>query len=94
MNQNGENEKEKRASPQKAESTSHRTEKEKTAKHDGAPKEHPAKYAFLTTPVASATDRTGYGIRMPMDEEEAEELSDMFDEVPTTPSRLGKHFRP
>lgn len=54
-------------------------------------REHPAKDAFLTNPVASAQDRTGYGVTLPLDEEEADSLSDLFEQVPTSPSRLGKN---
>ena len=50
--------------------------------------EHPSKDAFLTNPVASASEFTGYGVKMPLNEFEAESLSDMFEKVPTTPSRL------
>ena len=53
-------------------------------------REHPAKDAFLTNPVASAQDRTGYGTRLPLDEDEADNLSDLFELVPTAPSRLAK----
>ena len=53
-------------------------------------REHPAKDAFLTNPVASAQDRTGYGVKLPLDEEEADSLSDLFEQVPTSPSRLGR----
>lgn len=52
-------------------------------------KRHPAENAFLTNPVASATDFTGYGINMPMTEDEADSLSEMFEDVPTEKSRLG-----
>ncbi len=49
---------------------------------------HPSKDAYLTNPVASASDFTGYGISMPMDDYEAENLSTMFENIPVTPSRL------
>ena len=53
-------------------------------------REHPATDAFLTNPVASPQDRTGYGVSLPLDEDEADSLSDLFEQVPTSPSRLGK----
>ena len=53
---------------------------------------HPAEDAFLTNPIASANEYTGYGINMPMSEDEADNLSEMFDDVPIRKSRLGKSF--
>lgn len=50
---------------------------------------HPAETAFMTNPVASANDFTGYGVKIPLSEEEADSLSGMFEDVPTEPSRYG-----
>ena len=55
-------------------------------------KKHPSEDAFLTNPIASANEYTGYGINMPMSEDEADSLSEMFDDVPIRKSRLGKSF--
>lgn len=52
-------------------------------------KPHPSGNAFLTNPVASANEFTGYGAKMPLCEEEADELSEMFEDIPTEPSRMG-----
>ena len=52
-------------------------------------KPHPSWKAFLTNPVASANEFTGYGIKLPLSEDEADDLSDMFEDIPTEPSRLG-----
>ena len=52
-------------------------------------KEHPSAHAFLTNPVASANEFTGYGARMPMSDDEADSLSDMLSDVPTEESRMG-----
>ena len=52
-------------------------------------KKYPCEDAFLTNPIASVNDRTGYGIKIPMSDQEADSLSDMFEDVPTTPSRFG-----
>lgn len=60
-------------------------EKNKTEKK----KEHPSARAFLTNPVASVNEFTGYGTKLPLSEEEADDLSEMFDDVPTEDSRLG-----
>ena len=51
-------------------------------------KEHPSAHAFLTNPVASVNEFTGYGSKLPLSEEEADSLSDMFDDVPTEESYL------
>lgn len=40
--------------------------------------------AFLTNPVASATDRTGFAQVVPQTDSEAEEYSQMFENVPIT----------
>lgn len=50
---------------------------------------HPWKDAFLTNPVASASEFTGYGIKLPLSEDEADSLSEMLEDVPTEPSRMG-----
>ena len=57
-------------------------------------KKYPCEDAFFTNPVASASDWTGYGVKIPMSEEEADSLSDMLENVPTTPSRFGKDVPP
>ncbi len=59
----------------------------------GKSKKHPSEDAFLTNPVASASDWTGYGIKIPLSAEEADSLSDMLRDVPTTPSRFSKAAR-
>ncbi len=46
--------------------------------------------AFLTNKVASATDATGFAVRVPRTESEAEELSDMFNNVPVAPLKKSK----
>ncbi|MBR3995849.1 MAG: hypothetical protein IKI97_11305 [Clostridia bacterium] len=51
-------------------------------------KEHPSAYAFLTNPVASVNEFTGYGTKLPLSDEEADSLSDMFEDVPTEESRF------
>ena len=48
------------------------------------PKKHPSEYAFLSNPVASNQDATGYVPPIPQDEFEAESYSDLFD-IPATP---------
>ena len=57
---------------------------------DKCKKPHPSGKAFLTNPIASANEFTGYGIKIPLSEEEADSLSDMFEDVPAEESRLGK----
>lgn len=52
-------------------------------------KPHPSGDAFLTNPVASANEFTGYGAKIPLCGEEADSLSDMFEDIPTEPSRMG-----
>ncbi len=52
-------------------------------------KPHPSADAFLTNPVASVNEFTGYGAKLPLSEEEADSLSDMFEDVPTEESRMG-----
>ncbi len=52
-------------------------------------KQQPWKDAFLTNPVASASEFTGYGIKLPLSKEEADSLSEMMEDVPTEPSRMG-----
>ena len=44
----------------------------------------PCETAFLTNPVASFTDRTGFTPVVPETEEEAESYSELFEEVPVT----------
>ena len=51
-------------------------------------KPHPSGKAFLTNPVASANEFTGYGIKIPLSDEEADSLSDMFDNVPAEESEM------
>ena len=60
---------------------------------DKCKKPHPAGDAFLTNPVASANEFTGYGIKIPFSDEEADSLSDMFRDVPTEESRMGNVVR-
>lgn len=57
--------------------------------NDKNQKKHPSADAFLTNPVASANEFTGYGAKLPLSEDEADSLSDMFEDVPTEPSRMG-----
>ncbi len=57
--------------------------------NDKNKKPHPSGDAFLTNPVASVNEFTGYGAKIPMSEEEADSLSDMFEDVPTEESRMG-----
>ena len=45
-------------------------------------KKHPSEVAFLTNPVASATDRTGLAVTVPQAEHNAKALSDMFGDIP------------
>ncbi len=45
---------------------------------------HPSEDAFLTNPVASPTDRTGFAVTVPQDDYEAENISDMFENLPLT----------
>ena len=59
---------------------------------DKRSKKHPSGDAFLTNPIASANEYTGYGINMPLTEDEADSISEMFDDVPIRKSRLGKSF--
>lgn len=47
-------------------------------------KKYPCEDAFLTNPVASQTDRTGYAVVVPQTDSEAEAISDMFEKVPLT----------
>ena len=47
-------------------------------------KKHPSEDAFLTNPVASSTDRTGFAVTVPITSSQAEELSDMFGNIPVT----------
>ncbi len=56
----------------------------------GENKKHPSEDAFLTTPLASANDWTGYGIKIPLSDAEANSLSDMMRDVPTAASKYGK----
>lgn len=58
--------------------------------NDKNKKPHPSADAFLTNPVASVNEFTGYGAKLPLSEEEADSLSDMFEDVPTQESRMGK----
>ena len=44
----------------------------------------PCETAFLTNPVASFTDRTGFTPVVPETDAEAESYSELFDEVPVT----------
>ena len=41
--------------------------------------------AFLTNNVASSTDATGFAVTIPRTDEEAEGLSEMFNNVPVEP---------
>lgn len=50
-------------------------------------KKYPCEDAFLTNPVASANDRTGYVRQVPLNVSEAESLSQMFEDIPVTVSR-------
>ena len=59
---------------------------------DKKSKKHPSEDAFLTNPIASANEYTGYGFNMPMSEDEADSLSEMFEDVPIRKSRLGRSF--
>ncbi len=61
---------------------------------NGKNKKYPCEDAFFITPPASASDWTGYGVKIPMSEDEAESLSDMLREVPTTASRFGVDVPP
>ena len=45
-------------------------------------KKHPSEEAFLTNPVASATDRTGFAVTEPQTQFNSEELSDMLGDIP------------
>lgn len=47
-------------------------------------KKYPCEDAFLTNPVASQTDRTGFAVVVPQTDAEAEAVSDMFDGIPLT----------
>lgn len=47
-------------------------------------KKHPSEDAFLTNPVASTTDRTGFAVTIPATTEQAKEISDMFGNIPLT----------
>ena len=51
--------------------------------------QHPCANAFLTNPVASANEFTGYGIKLPLSDEEADSLSEMLEDVPCEKSRMG-----
>ncbi len=51
---------------------------------------HPSEDAFLTNPVASAKDATGFAPTLPKTEFEAEQLSDMFYQVPVTSHKKTK----
>lgn len=53
-------------------------------------KKHPSEDAFLTNPVASVTDRTGYVAQVPFTNDEAENYSKMFENVPAEHSKLEK----
>ena len=55
---------------------------------DKAKKTHSSADAFLTNPVASANEFTGYGARLPLSDEEADSLSEMFEDVPCEESRM------
>jgi len=57
--------------------------------NDKSKKPHPSGDAFLTNPVASVNEFTGYGAKLPLSEDEADSLSEMFDDVPTEESRMG-----
>lgn len=48
--------------------------------------------AFLTNPVASANDATGYAVTVPQNDTEAKELSDMQGGVPLS-SHKDSHTR-
>ena len=48
------------------------------------PKKYPCEEAFLTNPVASNTDRTGFAVVVPQNDFEAESVSDMFENIPLT----------
>lgn len=47
-------------------------------------KKHPSEDAFLTNPIASTTDRTGFAVTVPATTEQAKEISDMFGNIPLT----------
>ena len=47
-------------------------------------KKYPCEDAFLTNPVASQTDRTGFAVVVPQTDFEAEAVSDMFENIPLT----------
>ncbi|MBP3347434.1 MAG: hypothetical protein J6L92_01615 [Clostridia bacterium] len=52
--------------------------------------EHPSEKAFLTNPVASSTDRTGFAVTVPPTEDSARELSEMFGNIPLTSHKRTK----
>lgn len=54
-------------------------------------KKYPAEDAFLTNPVASPTDRTGFSVVVPQTDDEAREISNMFENIPLTSH---KEFNP
>lgn len=54
-------------------------------------KKYPAEDAFLTNPVASFTDRTGFAVTVPQSDDEARAVSDMFENIPLTSH---KEFNP
>ena len=41
--------------------------------------------AFLTNRVASSSDATGFAVKIPRTEQEADELSEMFNNIPVEP---------
>lgn len=53
-------------------------------------KKYPCEDAFLTNPVASTTDRTGFAVTIPATTEQAKEISDMFGNIPLTSHKTTK----
>lgn len=56
-------------------------------------KKHPSEDAFLTNPVASTTDRTGFAVTIPTTTEQAKEISDMFGNIPLTSHTKTKRYK-
>ena len=50
-----------------------------------------ARDAFMTNPIASATDATGFAQRIPETAAEAESLSEMFDLENDVTEKKGRH---
>lgn len=51
---------------------------------------YPSEDAFLTNPVASSTDRTGFAVTIPETTSQAKEISDMFGNIPLTSHKTTK----